>query len=92
MTVLTLGTTWAPSLGWIYTDGLNGIQQWDSPLYGRIGYEQRLYENLPAAYYPGIFGFSGIKINLGEVTGPFHLMHTHLFFGTAIMVSIENDD
>jgi hypothetical protein len=90
LTVLTLGTTWTPSYGQVYSDGINGKKEWHTPLYGKIGYDQRLYENLPAAYYPAIVGFSGIKINLGEVTGPFHLIHKQVFFGTAVMVSIDN--
>jgi hypothetical protein len=91
MTVFTLGTTWTPSYGDVYTDGTNGIKEWHSPLYGRIGYSQRLYEQLPAAYFPAILGFTGIKINLGELTGPFYLMHKQFFFGTALMVAIENN-
>lgn len=90
MTILTLGTTWSPSSGWVYTNGLNGVFEWYTPLYGSIGSDQRLYLNLPAAYYPAIAGFSGIKINLGGVTGPFHLMYNQFFFGTALMVSIDN--
>ena len=92
MTVLTLGATWAPSMGWVYTNGGNGIKKWDSPLYGHIGIDQRWYLNLPAAFYPAILGFTGIKINLGQFNGPWYLMSHQFFFGTAVFVSIDNED
>lgn len=90
MTVLTLGTTWTASDGYVYTNGINGIKQWSSPLYGCIGREQDLYQNLPAAFFPAILGFIGIKLNLGDVHGAFYLMRTQYYFGTALAVGIQH--
>jgi hypothetical protein len=65
-----------PARGWIYTNGLNGVKNWSGNIYGdTINSNFTIFWFLGLIYYfPGIFGFSGIKINF-PFLGSFYLGH-----------------
>jgi hypothetical protein len=50
--------------GWLYTNGLNGLKNWSGYMLGRALSEDKTINNGIYEFYPGILGFSGIKINL----------------------------
>jgi len=69
-----LWDTYLSANGWIYSNGLNGIKNWSGEIFGDM-------EDLPIymswlgdffTFFPGIFGFSGIKIFF-PVVGSFYL-------------------
>jgi len=63
-----------PAVGWIYTNGTNGIIKWNGSLYGDLPVYYFLSLNwfIFFDFYPGIIGFSGIKIIL-PLLGSFYL-------------------
>jgi hypothetical protein len=55
-----------PNKGWIATFGLNGKKIFqDKPLWGNLPLKP-IYVIFDEHFYPGIFGFTGIQITLGE--------------------------
>ena len=53
-----------PAMGWLYTNGLNGVKNWSGNMSGNASsngdrISLRIYD-----FYPGILGFSGLKITL----------------------------
>ena len=48
-----------PAKGWVYTNGLNGIKTWNTPIYGQVSKKA----GFPLlCRYVGAVGFTGIKI------------------------------
>ncbi len=76
-----------PSDGWIHTIGLNGNKNWTGPFYGQLPIQGAMWFALIIGYdfYPGIFGFTGIKINqLYDPSSSFYL-------GSALWAGIGPD-
>jgi hypothetical protein len=68
-----------PATGWLYSNGLNGLKSWSGYISGNLSNDTidfGIYE-----FYPGILGFSGIKITL-----PFG---NSFYLGAALEVKIE---
>ena len=79
--IIGLGHTYSEARGWIQTCGLLGKQGGHGPFYGRFNISP-----IPLGwgiwYYPGIIGFSGIKINVDY----------HIFYlGFALGVNIDDE-
>jgi len=58
-----------PANGWIYTNGLNGVKNWSGDIFGDLNLASSYEFDIPWiiflwAYYPGILGFTGIKIGI----------------------------
>ena len=54
-----------PANGWVTSYGFNGFQSWDGDMYGdALDYLWGLMALIFADFYPGILGFSGIKIDI----------------------------
>jgi hypothetical protein len=72
----------APAHGWVHTNGLNGVKNWYGSFFGDLGYNQDWFSWFFFMYfYPGIFGFSGIKIAFPPFGNSFYL-------GAALAVKI----
>ncbi len=56
------GTIWEPSRGWVYTNGVDGVKKWDGALWGNLPMEPYFIKLYLWDTYPGISGFTGIKI------------------------------
>jgi hypothetical protein len=76
----------APAHGWIHTNGLNGVKNWSGSFYGDLMHS---HDNIPLFswliffyFYPGILGFSGIKITIPPFGDSFYL-------GVALEAKIE---
>jgi hypothetical protein len=74
---------YSPAEGWVHTNGKNGVKQWDEKLFGDIGFE---IPHIIYTYYPGIIGFTGIKIGSG-----YPPQYKFLFFGFALFVNIGSE-
>jgi hypothetical protein len=63
---LGYGYTVTPAIGWIYTNGVNGIGKWNGSFYGEIKDQHytifRLFNLI--WFLPAIVGFTGIKIGI----------------------------
>jgi hypothetical protein len=75
-------TEYSPAEGWVYTNGKNGVIQWDGKLFGIIEFE---IPHIIYTYYPGIIGFTGIKIGSG-----YPPQYKFSFLGTALFVKIDS--
>lgn len=69
-----------PAVGWIYTNGLNGEKKYSGTFYGNI-IDRSPYEAI-FIYYPGIFGFTGIRIGKNGWTS------SVFYMGYALKVAI----
>ncbi len=75
---------YVPSDGWVATFGLNGIKIFKEPLWGHLPLLRLNSEFFPQGlYYPGIFGFTGIQIFLGE--------NNMFLLGSALWVEISSE-
>jgi hypothetical protein len=75
---------YVPSDGWVATFGLNGIKIFQEPLWGHLPLLPLNSEFIPQGlYYPGIFGFTGIQIFLGE--------NNMFLLGSALWVEISSE-
>ncbi len=76
-----------PSVGWVYSIGLNGIKNWTGSFYGQLPVMHGGYTLLITSHdaYPGIFGFTGIKIYTKYDYYP------SLYLGSALWVGIGPD-
>ena len=79
--VVTLGYTncWEffPAHGWVFSNGLNGIKQWEGSLFGDLfGYGP------DDGHCPGIFGFTGLHL-IG--------LKSNLYLGCAMWIKIAED-
>ncbi|MCU0851349.1 MAG: hypothetical protein MUC80_08810 [Candidatus Thermoplasmatota archaeon] len=91
LSLLTFGTIWSlggdgdkePSSGWVYSIGLTGIKKYEGPeLWGTA--RKKPYYSIPIGFsYPGVLGFSGLK--LGD---PFE---NTFFLGSALKVNLSTD-
>jgi len=73
-----------PAIGWIYTNGDNGIGKWNGSFYGAITDQfYVIIRGVFSIYLPGIVGFSGIKIGI-PLAGPY------FYLGKAREVLISN--
>ena len=69
-----------PSKGWVNTIGLGGLKKWNGSFYGQLPLSKFfIYWGLFDEFYPGVFGFIGIKIGL---------ITTSSYFGFALRVKI----
>jgi len=73
-----------PSIGWLHTTGVNGVKNWSGSLYGqlRIG-ELFLHIYGPSFHYPGVQGFTGIKINVD------YILELYYYMGFALQASLD---
>jgi len=62
--------------GWVYTIGLNGVKAWEGHIYGSA------HHPIYGIYYPFVYGFTGLKLRLGDG-------HQYFFLGTALEVRGE---
>ncbi|RLF35641.1 MAG: hypothetical protein DRN08_02730 [Thermoplasmata archaeon] len=72
-----------PACGWIHTIGINGVKKWNGSFYGHLALPpiNFLFND---SFYPGIVGFTGIKIVSNLTT----LNYT--YFGSAFHVKIDS--
>ena len=75
------GHTTHPGEGWIFTLGALGIRFWNGEMFGDISLPPIIEPITGSEYYPGITGFTGIKISL--------LFELSLYLGFALLVKIE---
>ena len=64
-----------PANGWIHTNGLNGVKNWSGDIYGNLTENYIISWLWVFECYPGVFGFSGIKIGITESLNSFYLGH-----------------
>jgi len=72
-----------PAMGWLYTNGLNGLKNWSGNMWGNTLSDGDRIDLGIYEFYPGILGFSGIKINL-----PFF---DSFYLGHAFEVKVSKD-
>jgi hypothetical protein len=70
-----------PAAGWITTLGVLGKKSWNGTFFGRL-LLMAPYDTDSYTFYPGAFGFVGIKVNL-RATGTF------FFLGSSLLVSVK---
>jgi hypothetical protein len=70
-----------PAAGWITTLGVLGKKSWNGTFFGRL-LLMAPYDSDSYTFYPGAFGFVGIKVNL-RATGTF------FFLGSSLLVSVK---
>jgi hypothetical protein len=71
----------APAKGWITSIGLNGLKTWIGEFYGQ--YPSKSFNAIATfQYYPGIIGFSGLRINL---------LFSSFYLGSALIANIGTD-
>jgi len=73
-----------PSEGWVWTNGLNGIKEWNGTFVGDIWFFNSYYPPEVTKYYVGAVGFTGIKIGGG-------LNRDAFFLGTTLQVGFDTD-
>lgn len=74
---------YAPAKGWIYTNGINGQKNWSGDMFGNVAANnERMNLGIDEyrEFYPGIHGFSGLKINLPQFNS--------FYLGFAIEVNV----
>jgi hypothetical protein len=78
---------WSPSIGWIYSIGLNGTKKWDGKFYGRLPEIFNIFISNDffggSWWYPGVLGFTGIRISLIGLW--------YFYLGTALKVEIGEE-
>lgn len=67
-----------PTRGWIRTIGLNGIKKWEGAFWGNLPLPPL---EIIINYYPGILGFTGLKIGRPSKS-------SYIFLGAALWVKI----
>jgi len=75
------------AIGWVFTLGVNGIKFWQGDLWGNLPNGTIGYETIwssPISLYPGVSGFSGIKVGFGLTSSNFNF-----YLGTALHVKIK---
>jgi hypothetical protein len=70
-----------PGIGWLYTNGLNNMKNWTGTMFGDALSDKDKIDLGMYEFYPGILGFSGIKINLP--------LFNSFYIGYAFKVKIE---
>ena len=80
-----MGEGWllSPASGWVWTNGDNGIVEWDGTYYGQLG-EQEVF--LFTHSYAGAINFSGVRI---KILHPF-FRYPSYYFGHAKHVSLDS--
>ncbi|MCK5030916.1 MAG: hypothetical protein KAR64_05575 [Thermoplasmatales archaeon] len=73
-----------PSQGWVWTNGLNGIKDWNDTFVGDVWFINSYYPPQVTKYYVGALGFTGIKIGGG-------LNRDAFFLGTTLQVGFDTD-
>jgi hypothetical protein len=68
-----------PSSGWVYSNGLNGVKIYEGPKLWGTAREECDVVLLMSCYYPGVLGFTGLKLSL--------LKNTY-FLGSALKVKL----
>jgi hypothetical protein len=76
---ITLFGSVFPSIGWIFTTGLQGIKNSTGSFYGNIQYPVK---EILGILYTGVLGFTGFKIFCPD--------NTWLFVGTALWVNMSD--
>jgi hypothetical protein len=80
-----IGYGGGPAEGWIYTNGLNGVKEWNNSFWGDLPIAP--YEDIASSAAPGITGFTGIRILLDR---PIFLTKGDIFYmGTALRIKIS---
>ena len=69
-----------PARGWLFTIGLNDIKKWEDSFFGQLRIPP-VYINFFDYFYPGVFGFTGIKLLNFEKEKSFYV-------GSALWVKI----
>lgn len=69
--------------GWLHTNGLNGVKNWSGSILGNLSDDDRINLGM-YEFYPGVLGFSGIKITL-----PFS---NSFYIGYALKVKIKMEE
>jgi len=65
------GSTSYPASGWLHTKGINETKMWDGKFYGNLPFLMPVF--IYHEFYPGIYGFTGIKITSYENFKSFYL-------------------
>jgi hypothetical protein len=81
-----------PTHGTVYTNGVNGIKDWNGDFYGAIldpKYFQYFDQLLSFEYYPGILGFLGIMLTNRQTAG---WASYYFGFGLGIKVAFSPPD
>jgi hypothetical protein len=74
---------YAPAKGWIYTNGVHGQKNWSGDMFGNVAANNErmnLGVGVYREFYPGIRGFSGLKINLPQ--------YNSFYLGFAVEVNV----
>jgi len=76
---------WYPhaASGWLFTQGLNGIKEWKDSFFGQLKIPV-IFINVFDFFYPGVFGFTGIKLLNFEKEKSFYL-------GSALYVKLDSE-
>jgi hypothetical protein len=72
-----------PASGWVFTSGSNGVKNWSGEMWGNISSDHDKIDLWGYEFYPGMLGFSGIKMNLP--------MFESFYLGHALKVKVEMD-
>jgi hypothetical protein len=74
-----------PAEGWIQTNGLSGVKNWNGSVYGHL--TSKIVMFLPMIYYyVGCIGFTGIKVTI------FGVEPYYYFIGSALAVKLGSEE
>lgn len=82
-----LGFEWDPASSWLFTFGANGIKSWSGDFRGDF---KRWYIDWFFSTYPGLIGFTGIRIPFGKSDMPGEIFKNEFILGFSLGANVKS--